>query len=88
MFETKCSSLHQHFKKKSCLSKQKKGEKKLTFPIFDNEFSSSPKKLKISPKECVFQIKHEDMCDYNPKFFMSDGLMLDDIIMNLFSETV
>ena len=28
-----------------------------------------------------------DICDYNPQCFRSGGLMLDDIIMNLFMDT-
>ena len=43
--------------------------------------------MQIGPKYCVSPIKHEDMCDYNPKCFMSGGLILDDIIMNILSET-
>ena len=34
--------------------------------------------------DIIFSIKQEDICDYNPWCFMSSGLMLDKIIMNLF----
>ena len=87
MFMTNCSPLNQWFRKiVACYNKQKGG--KLTFSMFDNEVLSSSKQLKIGPKYCVFPIKHEDMCNYNPKCFMSGGLMLEDIIINIFSETV
>ena len=87
MFEIKCSSIHQRFRKiVACYNKQKV-KKVLTFPIFDNEFLSSSKQLKIGPKNCVFTIKHEDMCHYNFQCFMFGGLMLDYIIMNIFLET-
>ena len=55
MFETKCSSLHHQSRKiDPCYNKQK-WNKKLSFPIFDNEFSSSSKQLKTGPKYCFFQ---------------------------------
>ena len=60
---------------------------KLTFPIFDNELLYSSKQLKIGPKDCVFPIKHEDMCNYNTQCFMYGGMILDGIIMNIFSDT-
>ena len=85
MFETNCSSLHQQFKKKLLFITNKR-EKKLTFPIFDNEFLSSSKQSKIVPKYCIFPIKHEDMCYNNTECFMSGGLILDSIIMNILSE--
>ena len=47
------------------------------------EFSASPKKLKLCPRDFIFTIKQEDICDYNPRCFISSGLMLDNTIMNL-----
>ena len=38
------------------------------------------------PIDYTFPIKQEDICDYNPLCFMSSGLMIDDIIMNLFTD--
>ena len=52
--------------------------------MFDNGFLASSKQLKLC--SVLKKIKQEDMCDYNPRCFMSSGLMLDDIIMNLFSD--
>ena len=69
----------------TCYNKRK-GKK--TFPIFDNEFLPSSKKLKIGAKDFIFLIKQEDMFDYNPNYFMSGGLNLDFVIMSIFSETV
>ena len=54
--------------------------------MFDNEFLALSKKLKLGPRDFIFPIKQEDICDYNPYYFMSIGLVLDDIIMNLFSD--
>ena len=87
MFEKNCLSLHHQFRRiVACYNKQK-GKKKLTFPIFDNKLLSSSKNWKLALNIVFFQIKHEDMCDYNPQCFMSGGLILDDIIVNIFSET-
>ena len=52
--------------------------------MFDKEFLASSKQLKVCPRDIIFPIKQEDICDYNPQCFMSSGLILDDIIMNLF----
>ena len=54
--------------------------------MFDNEFLASSKQLKVCPRDIIFPIKQEDICDYNPRYFMSSGLKLDDIIMNLFTD--
>ena len=57
------------------------------FPIFDNQLLSSLKTIKIDVKECVFPTEQNDKCYYNTKSFISGGLMIDDIIMNLFMNT-
>ena len=44
------------------------------------------KQLNIGPKYLIFPIKHGDICDYNPRYFISSGLIIDDIIMDLFSD--
>ena len=54
--------------------------------MFDNELLASSKQLKLCPRDIIFPIKKEDICDYNPRCFMSSGLMLDDIIMDLFTD--
>ena len=53
---------------------KKRGKNKHTCPMFDNEFLDSPKKTTMS------------QISYYPYCFMSIGLMLDDIIMNLISD--
>ena len=54
--------------------------------MFDNEFLASSKQIKLCPRDYIFPIKQEDICDYNPRFFMIIGLMLDYIILNLFAD--
>ena len=44
--------------------------------------------MKIGPKYCLSPIKQKDMCNYNPKCFMSGGLILDNTIVNILFETV
>ena len=86
MFKTKCTSIkHQYKKLGACFNKQK-GMKNVTLPTFDIIFLSSSKQLKIEPEDFIFPIKHKDICNYNRWYLMSGGLLLDDIIMNLFSD--
>ena len=53
--------------------------------MFDNKFLASSNKKKLCPIDYIFPIKYEEICDYNPRCFMSSGLMLEEIIMNLFT---
>ena len=53
--------------------------------MFDNEFLESSKQIKLCTRCYIFTIKQKDICDYNPLCFMSGVLMLDNIIMNLFT---
>ena len=43
------------------------------------------KQLKLGPKNVIFPIEQEDICDYNHKCFMYSGLMIDDNIISLLS---
>ena len=54
--------------------------------MFDQLLLASSKKLKLCPIYIIFPFKQENICDYNPRCFMSSGLILDDIIMNLFTD--
>ena len=66
--------------------KKTMGKNKYTYPMFDNNLLVSSKQLKLCPREFIFPIKQEDIFNYNPQCFMSSVLMLDVIIMNLFSD--
>ena len=61
---------------------KKRGKNKYTYPMFDNEFLASSKQIKMCPRDYIFPIKQEDICDYNSLCFMYSELMLGDIIMN------
>ena len=68
-----------------CFQK-KGGMTKHTCPMFDNDFLASSKQMKLCTTDYIFPIKQDNICDYNPLCFMSSGLMLDDIIVNLFTD--
>ena len=87
MFKKNCLSLEHRYKNLVIVLTKKRGKNKFTFPIFDYELLSSTKQLKIGLKDCIFTINHGDIYYYNHQCFMSGGLMLDNIIMNLFSDT-
>ena len=63
------------------------GKNKHTCPIFDNYFLASSNQIKLKSTDYILPIKHDDICDYNPLSFMSSGMMLDDIIMNIFTQS-
>ena len=65
---------------------EKRGKNKHTCLIFDNDFLASSKQMKLCTTEYIFPIKHGYICNYNLLCFMSIGLMLDNTIMNIFSE--
>ena len=67
---------------------KEKGERIIThYHMFDYYFLASSNQMKLCTTDYIFPIKQDDICDYNPLCFMSSGLMLDDIIMNLFTES-
>ena len=66
---------------------KKRGKNKNTCPIFDNDFLASSKQIKLCTRDYIFPIKKEDISDYNNLCFMSIIFMLDDIIMNLFTDS-
>ena len=87
IFKKKCSSIEQRFKKLGYGLLSKIGKNKHKFPIFENDFLSSSNQIKLKSTDCIFPIKQDDICDYNPLCFMSSGMMLDDIIMNIFIQS-
>ena len=86
IFKTNCSSIEQRFKKLGDSLLSKIGRNKQKFPIFDNDFLSSSNQIKLKSTGFIFPIKQDDICDYNPLCFMSSVMMLDDIIMNIFTK--
>ena len=46
------------------------------------------KNNKIDVEGRVFPSIHDDICDYNTQCFMYVGLIYDDIIMNVFMNTI
>ena len=56
--------------------------------MFDNYFLASSKQIKLCTRDYIFPVKQDNICDYNLLCFMSSGLMLDDIITNLFIDII
>ena len=86
MFETNCSSIEHRYNKLGDGFNKKRGENKHTCPMFNKILLASSKQIKLCPRNIIFPIKQEDICTYKPQCFMSNGLMLDDINMNLFTD--
>ena len=86
MFETNFSSIEHRYKKLGDGFNRKVVKNKYTCPMFNSKFLASSKQLRICPRDIIFPIKQGDICDYNPRCFMSSGLMLDEIIVNLFTD--
>ena len=86
IFEIKCSSIRQRFKKIGDGLLRKRGKNKQTSRIFDNDFLVYSNQMKLKSTDYIFPIKKDDICDYNPLCFMSSGMMFDEIIMNIFTQ--
>ena len=87
IFETNCSSIKQRFMKLEYGLQRKRGKNKHTCPMFDNDFLASSDQMKLCTTDYIFPIKQDNIFDYNPLCFVSSGMMLDDIIVNIFTES-
>ena len=87
MLKTNCSSIEKRFKKLGDGLLSKIGGNKHKFPIFDNDFLSFSNQIKLKSTDFIFPIRQDDICDYNPLCFMPSGMMLDYIIMNIFTQS-
>ena len=86
MFHTNCSSIKQRdMKLGDCFQNREKN--KHTWPMFDNDFLSSSKQMKLCTIYYIFPIIQDKTCYYNPLCFISSKLILDNIIMNLFTDS-
>ena len=88
IFKTNCSSIEQIFKKLWDGLLGKIGKNKHKFPIFDNDFLSSLNQIKLISTYYILPIKQDYICDYNPLCFMSSGMMIDNIITNIFTQGI
>ena len=66
---------------------RKRGKNKHICPIFDNDLLAYSNQMKLKSTDDIFPIKQDDICRYNPLCFMSSGMMLDNIIMNIFTQS-
>ena len=67
---------------------KKRGGRIITHSLcfITSSYHLQPKQM--CPKDYIFRIIQEDICDYNPLCFMYSGFILDDIIMNLFTDNI
>ena len=86
IFETNWSSIKQRFMKLGYGLQRRRGKNKHTCPMFDNDFLASSNQMKLCTTDYIFPIKQDDICDYNPLCFMSSLLVIDYIIMNIFTQ--
>ena len=86
MFKTNCSSIEHWYKKLGDGFNKKRGKNKHACLMFDNELVAYSKQIKLCPRDIMFPIKQEHIYYYNPLCFIYSGLMLDNIIMNLFTD--
>ena len=55
------------------------------FPPLGNEFLSPSKNIILKDHPIIYPLKQKDIFDYNPRCFMSSGLVFEYIIMNMIS---
>ena len=87
ILEKNCSSIKQRYMKLGDGFQRKSGKNKHICPMFDNVFLEYSNRMKLCTTDNIFPIIQDNICDYNPLCFMSSGLMLDDIIINIFTES-
>ena len=85
--ETNCSLIKHKFMKLGDGLLRKRGKNKHTSPIFDYDFLTYSNQKKLCTTDYSFPIKQNDICDYNPLCFMYSWMILDDIIMNIFTQS-
>ena len=72
MFKTKCSPIEQ------------KGGGIYLHALCLTTNVLPPENFQRNKRDFIFPIKQEDICDYNPRCFVSSQLMLGNIIINVF----
>ena len=87
IFQTNCSSNKKWYMKLGDGLQRKRGKNKHTCPMFNKYFLASSNQIKLCTTDYIFPIKQDNICNYNPLCFMSIRFMLDDIIMNIFTES-
>ena len=55
----------------------------MIFPPFGNELLSPSKYIILKGNPINYPLKKKDIYDYNPRCFVSSGLMFDEIIMKM-----
>ena len=80
VFKPQCTYINELFSKmEGCLNSRQNKSK--TFPPLENEFLPPSKNITLKRNHFIYPMKNKDLCEYDPRFIMSSGLMFDDIIM-------
>ena len=53
--------------------------------MYEKKFFASSKQLKLCPRDLIFPTEKEGKCNNHPLCFMYNRVMLNDIIVHLFS---
>ena len=82
-FKSNCVSINESlFKLKGCCQYRRQNQKWI-FPPFGNDFFPSLKNIILKRHPILYPLKTEYICEYNPRYLMSSGLVFDYIIMNI-----
>ena len=85
MFKYNCYTTGERFSKLCTMCKNRKGKRKHILSKFSNETSPKSKSIAFNGKQLIYPVKESfEVCDYNPKYFMLLGWMIDKISMDLF----
>ena len=83
VFKSHSTSINERFSKlKYCLQSRPKIQRNI-FPPFGNELLPPSKTISLTGCPILYPLKQKDLCDYYPIYFMSIGLMFDEIIMDI-----
>ena len=87
ILEKNCSSIRHRFKKLGDGLPGKRGKNKHKCTLFDNDFLASSNQMTLTSTDSIFPIKQDNIYDYNLLCFMSSVTMLDNTIMNIFTQS-
>ena len=77
--------MNERFSKLQGCLQSRRVKKKMMFPPFGNEILSPSINIILKFHPIIYLLKQKEIVDYNPKCFMSSGLMFDDIFINIIS---
>ena len=82
-FKSRCTSINERFYKLEGFIHSRPNNNINTFPPFCNKFLPLLRTFSLTGFPILYPLKQKDICDYDPRCIISNGLMFDDIIMNI-----